>query len=77
MIPAAGSLLPSSAKPLHRLPWIRETTMVGEASSEMDLSLCEKFLFEDSSDSDDLDVETMLLIFRQQSLVMALAVKEH
>ncbi|KAE8796502.1 DNA-directed RNA polymerase 3, chloroplastic [Hordeum vulgare] len=43
----------------------------------MELSLCEKFLLEDSSDSDDLDVETMLLTFRQQSLVMALAVKEH
>ena len=43
----------------------------------MDLSLCEKFLLTDSSDSDDSDVETMLANFRQQTLVMALAVKEH
>ncbi|KAE8777161.1 Cell division cycle 5-like protein [Hordeum vulgare] len=34
-------------------------------------------LLEDSSDLDDSDVETMLLTLRQQSLVMALAVKEH
>ena len=43
----------------------------------MELSLCEKFLLSDSSDSDDSDVETMLATFRQQTLVMALAVKEH
>ena len=40
----------------------------------MELSPCEKFLL---SDSDDSDVETMLATFRQQTLVMALAVKEH
>ena len=43
----------------------------------MELSPCEKFLLSDSSDSDDSDVETMLANFRQQTLVMALAVKEH
>ena len=43
----------------------------------MELILCEKFLLSDSSDSDDSDVETMLANFRQQTLVMALAVKEH
>ena len=40
----------------------------------MELRPCEKFLL---SDSDDSDVETMLATFRQQTLVMALAVKEH
>ena len=43
----------------------------------MDLSPCEKFLLEDSSDSDDSDVETLLVNYRQQTLVMVLAVKEH
>ena len=43
----------------------------------MELTPCEKFLLSDSSDSDDSDVETMLANFRQQTLVMALAVKEH
>ncbi|KAE8796593.1 Cell division cycle 5-like protein [Hordeum vulgare] len=43
----------------------------------MKLSLCEMLLLEDSSDSDDSDVETMLLTFREQSLVMALSLKEH
>ena len=43
----------------------------------MELTPCEKFLLSDSSDSDDSDVETMLATFRQQTLVMALAVKEH
>ena len=43
----------------------------------MELSPCEKFLISDSPDSDDSDVETMLATFRQQTLVMALAVKEH
>ena len=43
----------------------------------MDLSPCEKFLLTYSSDSDDSDVETMLANFRQQTLVMALAMKEH
>src|SRR3954471_8965555 len=40
----------------------------------MELTPCEKFLL---SDSDDSDVETMLATFRKQTLVMALAVKEH
>src|SRR3990170_4397528 len=43
----------------------------------MELTPCEKFLLSYSSDSDDSDVETMLATFRQQTLVMALAVKEH
>ena len=43
----------------------------------MELTPCEKFLLSDSDDSDDSDVETMLATFRQQTLVMALAVKEH
>ncbi|KAM3318343.1 hypothetical protein ACQJBY_035841 [Aegilops geniculata] len=43
----------------------------------MELSPCKKFLLDDSSDSDDLDVETLLASYRQQTLVMALAVKEH
>ena len=43
----------------------------------MELTPCEKFLLSDSFDSDDSDVETMLATFRQQTLVMALAVKEH
>ena len=43
----------------------------------MELSPCEKFLLDDSSDSDDSDVETLLANYRQQTLVMALAVKEH
>lgn len=43
----------------------------------MELTPCEKFLLSDSSDSDGSDVETMLANFRQQTLVMALAVKEH
>lgn len=43
----------------------------------MDLSPCEKFLLTDSNDSHDSDVETMLANFRQQTLVMSLAVKEH
>ncbi|KAE8800825.1 DNA-directed RNA polymerase 3, chloroplastic [Hordeum vulgare] len=43
----------------------------------MELSPCEKFFLDDSSDSDDSEVDTMLLTFRQQTLVMALAVKEH
>ena len=43
----------------------------------MELTPCEKFLLSDSSDSNDSDVETMLATFRQQTLVMALAVKEH
>ncbi|KAE8820004.1 DNA-directed RNA polymerase 3, chloroplastic [Hordeum vulgare] len=49
----------------------------GEPPPEMDLRLCEKFLVEDSSSSDDSDVERMLLTFLQHSFVMALAVKEH
>ena len=43
----------------------------------MELSPCEKFLLTDSSDSDDSNVETLLVNFRQQTLVMALPVKEH
>ena len=43
----------------------------------MELSPCEKFLLEDSSDLDDSDVETLLVNYWQQKLVMALAVKEH
>ena len=43
----------------------------------MELAPCEKFLLSDSSDSDDSVVETMLANFRQQTFVMALAVKEH
>ena len=43
----------------------------------MELSPCEKFLLSDLSDSDDSDVETMVANFRQQTLVMALNVKEH
>ena len=43
----------------------------------MELTPCEKFLLSDSSDSDDSGVETMLANFRQQTLVMALTVKEH
>ncbi|KAE8772691.1 Cell division cycle 5-like protein [Hordeum vulgare] len=43
----------------------------------MELTPCEKFLLSDSSDSDGSDVETMLANFHQQTLVMALAVKEH
>ncbi|KAE8798236.1 DNA-directed RNA polymerase 3, chloroplastic [Hordeum vulgare] len=73
----AGAPLPCSAELLRRLPRIRQSTTTGEPPPEMDLSLCEKLLLEDSSDSDDSDVETMLHTFRQQSLVMALAVKEH
>ena len=42
----------------------------------MELSPCEKFLLSDSSDLDDSDVEMMLSNFRQETLVMALAVKE-
>ncbi|KAE8766865.1 Cell division cycle 5-like protein [Hordeum vulgare] len=74
---AAGAPLSSSAELLHRLPRIRQSTMDGEPPPEMELSLCERFLLENSSDSDDSDVETMLLTFCKQSLVMALAVKEH
>ncbi|KAE8806650.1 Cell division cycle 5-like protein [Hordeum vulgare] len=44
-----------------------------EPPPEMELSPCEKFSLDGSSDSDDSDVETMLLTFRQQTLVMALA----
>ena len=43
----------------------------------MELSPCEKFLLDDSSDLDDSNVETLLANYRQQTLVMALAVKEH
>ncbi|KAE8802935.1 DNA-directed RNA polymerase 3, chloroplastic [Hordeum vulgare] len=43
----------------------------------MVLSMCEKFLLVDSSDSDDSDVETVLVTFHQQSLVMTLTMKEH
>ena len=43
----------------------------------MELSPCEKFLIDNLSDSDDSDVEMMLANFWQQTLVMALAVKEH
>ncbi|KAE8769051.1 Cell division cycle 5-like protein [Hordeum vulgare] len=73
----AGAPLPSSAEPLHRLLRIRQSTTAGEPPPEMDLNMCEKFLLEDSSSSDDSDVERMLLTLHQQSLVMALAMKEH
>ena len=43
----------------------------------MELSPCEKFLLDDSSDSDDSNVETLLVNYRHHTLVMALAVKEH
>ena len=43
----------------------------------MELSLCEKVLLEDSSDLDNSDVEMLLVNYQQQTLVMALAVKEH
>ena len=43
----------------------------------MELSPCQKFLLEDSSDSYDSDVKTLLVNYWQQTLVMALAVKEH
>ena len=43
----------------------------------MALTPCAKFLLSYLSDLDDSDVETMLATFRQQTLVMALAVKEH
>ena len=38
--------------------------------------MCEKFLLDDSSDSDDSDGETLLLNYRQQTCD-GLAVKEH
>ncbi|KAE8811300.1 Cell division cycle 5-like protein [Hordeum vulgare] len=67
----------SFAESLHWLPWICQSTAVGESPPKMDLSLCETFLLKDPSSSDDSDVERMLLTFHQQSLVMALTVKEH
>jgi hypothetical protein len=42
----------------------------------MELSPRARFLLEDSSDSDDSDVEMLLENHRKQMLVMALAVKE-
>uniref|UniRef100_R7WBQ9 L-gulonolactone oxidase n=1 Tax=Aegilops tauschii TaxID=37682 RepID=R7WBQ9_AEGTA len=43
---------------------------------KMDLSPCEQFLLEDSSSSDNSDVESMLERHRQQMVVVVLAVKE-
>ena len=42
----------------------------------MELSPCDQFLLEDSSESDDSDVEMLLANHRQQMAVVVLAVKE-
>ena len=42
----------------------------------MELSPCDQFLLESSSESDDSDVEMLLANHRQQMAVVVLAVKE-
>ena len=44
---------------------------------KMELTPCEKFLLSDSFNLDGSDVDTMRATFCQQTLVMALSVKEH
>ena len=42
----------------------------------MELSPCDQFLLEDSSESNDSDIEMLLANHRQQMVVVVLAVKE-